>query len=196
MFAFLWVIQLKELQTFRKQNKRTRLSNILLIIRNFFLFASIWPVIFIFKINAFFDLKRIYKKGTISFFPFVFLSYQKKTKSEFQIDFERRSKLKPPRLFFNDFESTFRLKCNNCNTSQEFFNWIMFSGYPDKPDRFITEFQCQLCGKLVSIPKEMKTTYNTVTVDTKCSCGGTLRRDKPIFCPTCKYNQTDENTET
>jgi len=47
-------------------------------------------------------------------------------------------------------------------------------------------FQCQGCGKLTSIKAGGPGRANEYEEILECECGGSLKRDKVIFCPSCK----------
>ena len=53
------------------------------------------------------------------------------------------------------------------------------------------QFQCQDCGEL-KMPG-VSHGYSQ-TLAERCNCGGQYRRDKPLFCKSCKTNKTHLNT--
>lgn len=56
--------------------------------------------------------------------------------------------------------------------------------------KYVYEFQCQDCGVLKMA--NFKEASNKFLED-RCACGGQYRRDKPLFCSSCKINKTAEN---
>ena len=52
------------------------------------------------------------------------------------------------------------------------------------------EFMCQDCGLLKM--QDFEDASNKV-LKVRCGCGGQYRRDKPLFCSSCKINKTTDN---
>lgn len=57
---------------------------------------------------------------------------------------------------------------------------------------FQLEHQCQDCGAL-KMDDKIATNGQADFLEKPCECGGQFRREKPIFCPNCKYNKTPIN---
>jgi hypothetical protein len=76
--------------------------------------------------------------------------------------------------------------CRSCKVNTIFSGWIRV----DSSD--LRSYQCQSCGKLKGSddghPKGTR-----VALDDACECGGQFRRDKNVFCPNCRYRQSEEN---
>ncbi len=72
------------------------------------------------------------------------------------------------------------ITCKDCNHSEEVTSFI--HGINSSS----SGFQCQACGKLSSIRAGGNGRANQYEQSLVCECGGTLARDKVIFCPSCK----------
>lgn len=58
--------------------------------------------------------------------------------------------------------------------------------------KYVYQHQCQDCGVLQMADFDDETNTSIVLKE-RCACGGQFRRDKPLFCSSCKENKTDEN---
>ncbi len=81
-------------------------------------------------------------------------------------------------LYFNYIPGAGKLTCNKCHFHSEI---IGFLHGEDEIGIKTTGFQCQNCGMFKSITDNIVNPKNTI-----CNCGGTFKRDNPIFCPKCK----------
>ena len=70
------------------------------------------------------------------------------------------------------------LSCNECGYSQEIVSFL--HGFGEDPWSK-SGYQCQKCGKFHGIEYDHK-----LESIPHCDCGGSLSRDKAIFCPVCK----------
>lgn len=70
------------------------------------------------------------------------------------------------------------IKCNSCNFSQNIISFLHGHG-PNSWNN--SGFQCQKCGKFHEIEYDMDNSKGKL-----CECGGSLSREKPLFCPICK----------
>ena len=68
-----------------------------------------------------------------------------------------------------------KIYCNQCGYSENIISFL--HGFTDSK----TGYQCQSCGKFHTI---VSNGDNPGMM--KCSCGGELDREKPLFCPVCK----------
>jgi predicted nucleic acid-binding Zn ribbon protein len=66
--------------------------------------------------------------------------------------------------------------CTECGYSQELVSFL--HGISDWSK---TGYQCQKCGKFHEIVRD-----HELTEEPECDCGGSLSREKPLFCPVCK----------
>jgi hypothetical protein len=82
--------------------------------------------------------------------------------------------------------------CNHCSTTTIFTGYRRYRVDEDNSVLIVPEYQCQDCGKLTfSMPD---TLADENILSTCCECGGQFRRDKPLFCSSCKINRTPQNT--
>jgi hypothetical protein len=82
-------------------------------------------------------------------------------------------------LFFKDTHGGGLIICHGCGFTQEI---IGFTHGFDDPCPFSEGNQCQSCGKFL----EIDFLGDKRVSSEKCSCGGKLSREEPIFCPKCK----------
>lgn len=66
--------------------------------------------------------------------------------------------------------------CNECGYEQELVSFL--HGIQDWTS---TGYQCQACGKFHEIERD-----HELTAEPMCDCGGSLSREKPLFCPVCR----------
>lgn len=84
--------------------------------------------------------------------------------------------------------------CKNCGASTHFTGQNRYrleeGGF--NVVKYQYEYQCQDCGalKMDGFDDELGT---AVFMHERCECGGQFRRDKPLFCYSCKANKTVEN---
>lgn len=76
---------------------------------------------------------------------------------------------------------TSRIECLNCGWSSHITSFI-HGGSGDVSCSW-TGFQCQQCGAFTTV-KDCSDD-NSVR---RCECGGELRRDKFMFCPSCRHD--------
>lgn len=78
--------------------------------------------------------------------------------------------------------------CKLCSVKTWFVNYQ--NGTDEKGRRFpYMGFQCQDCGTI-----QLGNKGELEHTDDKCiGCCGTLKRDKPLFCPSCKWNKIQDN---
>lgn len=72
------------------------------------------------------------------------------------------------------------ISCHDCHYSEEVTSFIHGMNSSS------SGFQCQGCGKLSSIKSGGPGNANEYENSLICDCGGELRRDKVLFCPSCK----------
>ncbi|MBN2174984.1 MAG: hypothetical protein JW731_12695 [Bacteroidales bacterium] len=89
-------------------------------------------------------------------------------------------KQKLRKLKFDNIGGTGKIICNDCAQQQEIVGFLLGFGEEKWSS---TGYQCQKCGKFQHLINDMKNSQNK-----KCECGGTLSRDKFLFCPGCKSN--------
>ena len=80
------------------------------------------------------------------------------------------------------------LTCLICNEKTFFadFNRYRFSDHAE----YVWGYQCQDCGELaMSVEQDDERQY----LIERCECGGQFRRDKNVFCKSCKGNKTEDN---
>jgi len=91
--------------------------------------------------------------------------------------------------------------CSNCEVE------TVFSGYLrirlDTHAVHHHQYQCQSCGTLTYGSEPISDSYfddNLVehelvrmALDQPCGCGGQFRRDRNIFCPSCKHRHDPEH---
>jgi hypothetical protein len=70
------------------------------------------------------------------------------------------------------------VNCETCGYKEEIISFL----HSDDLSRCEVGFQCQACGKFVALQDHISFDRARVT----CECGGTLRRDRPVFCPACR----------
>ena len=117
---------------------------------------------------------------TLLFFPILYLVIT--------IDFfrdkspNRKTNIQIPDklLYFGEMGGMGKVTCNNCDFSEDVVGFLHGFGEGSWNK---TGFQCQKCGKFHAIEYDMKNEKGK-----RCECGGTLDRDKPIFCPSCRSN--------
>jgi hypothetical protein len=88
-------------------------------------------------------------------------------------------------IYFNIVESSFACKCKACGITTDFENKIRFRYGDDNRVGYTVQCQCQACGSLKMSDYYTHPSDNLPTMP-KCVCGGEFRRDKPLFCPSCK----------
>jgi len=97
--------------------------------------------------------------------------------------------------YFTDI-NTFGLDatCNNCGILTHFTgqNRYRLEEKGINIVKYQYEHQCQDCGTLRMADFNDDTNITEFLKD-RCSCGGQFRRDKPLFCNSCKVNKTIEN---
>lgn len=81
-------------------------------------------------------------------------------------------------LNFNYIPGAGIISCNKCDFNIKIVSFIHGE---DEDDLRTIGYQCQNCGEFQSITDNAGNPKSTI-----CSCGGTLERDNPIFCPKCK----------
>lgn len=82
-------------------------------------------------------------------------------------------------VYFKNVRGGGVIRCHGCGYTQEI---IGFTHGFDDPCPFTEGNQCQSCGKF----HEVDFIGNKRVSPDKCSCGGNLSREEPIFCPRCK----------
>ena len=75
------------------------------------------------------------------------------------------------------------ISCGDCSHTEEVTSFI--HGINSSS----SGFQCQGCGKLTSIRSGGPGNADEYADSLICQCGGELRRDKVLFCPSCKSNK-------
>ena len=95
--------------------------------------------------------------------------------------------------YFSDV-GPFGLKatCSNCGVMTHFTgqNRYRLEENGISVVKYVYQYQCQDCGTLKMAdfddpPAEF--------MEKRCECGGQFRRDKPLFCYSCKANKTELN---
>ena len=98
-------------------------------------------------------------------------------------------------MYFNDI-GTFGLGplCKNCGVITHFTGQNRYRLEENGIDivKYQYEHQCQDCGALKMADPDDKLD-TTILLKDRCSCGGQYRRDKPLFCHSCKSNKTPED---
>lgn len=92
------------------------------------------------------------------------------------IEIETKDKVRDNLLYYWKMGGAGVINCNVCGFNQEIVSFL--HGIESWNN---TGFQCQNCGKFHQIESDMSNSKGQ-----KCECGGTLEREKPIFCPKCK----------
>lgn len=84
-------------------------------------------------------------------------------------------------LYFSRMGGIGSIECLDCRYSKGVVS--SFHGFDDEgsPADMVIGVQCQSCGKFESLEN-----WWSRNPPTLCKCGGTLERDKPLFCPKCK----------
>jgi hypothetical protein len=83
-------------------------------------------------------------------------------------------------IYFHEITGTGIFQCNTCGFEEGIVGFI----HEEAINSYcLSGFQCQKCGKFNVLENDMNNSQNT-----KCSCGGYLEREKPLFCPICKSN--------
>ena len=85
-------------------------------------------------------------------------------------------------LWFNLLGGAGTIRCLDCKHSEEITSFIHGVGS-------ISGFQCPSCGKLSSVKSGRLKRANNADKKLVCACGGTLERDKVIFCPSCRSKE-------
>jgi hypothetical protein len=97
-----------------------------------------------------------------------------------------------PNLYFKDLGIATNATCRNCGVTT-YINWqIRYRFKGSAWAHFKMEHQCQDCGAL-KMDDLVAINGHADFLENPCECGGQFRRDKPIFCPNCKYNKTPIN---
>ncbi|MBN2662834.1 MAG: hypothetical protein JXR68_04220 [Bacteroidales bacterium] len=133
--------------------------------------------------------KIILRLLTIIFFPlFIIVLLISKKQENKQIKKQEQQKInltnkdwtKLKGLFFTSISGFGEIECNDCAYSEKIFAFT-HSGNSSK-----TGYQCQDCG---NFQKVFFLKNNKMEKLPECeNCGGTLARDKILFCPNCKSN--------
>ena len=80
--------------------------------------------------------------------------------------------------------------CTNCTTQTTYSSHMRL--ITSQGSVLLWTYQCQSCGTLktsdLTHPKGA-----SIGLEEKCECGGQYRRDKNIFCPSCKFRKKEEN---
>jgi DNA-directed RNA polymerase subunit M/transcription elongation factor TFIIS len=109
--------------------------------------------------------------------------------------FSKKASLNSPAyqgIYFSTMDGSGRITCGDCGFTQRLVSLM----YVTKEGRDTTcrGHQCQSCGTFKEISyednvltraKSPKKAVNTATLET-CGCGGTLEREKILFCPECQ----------
>lgn len=82
-------------------------------------------------------------------------------------------------LYFKNTHGGGVIRCHGCGFTQKI---TCFTHGFDDPCPFSEGNQCQSCGKFQTI----EFLGDKIVSPEKCSCGGKLSREEPIFCPRCK----------
>lgn len=84
--------------------------------------------------------------------------------------------------------------CSNCGTLTHFNGQSRYRIKENGINLVVNtyEYQCQDCGEL-KMSGDDDDKYGIEPLTQRCSCGGQFRRDKPLFCISCKVNKTEEN---
>lgn len=80
------------------------------------------------------------------------------------------------------------LSCNDCEHKEEVTSFI------HGVDSSSSGFQCQSCGKFEKIGSGGPGQANEYKRSLTCECGGAFKRDKMLFCPTCKSQNLSYKT--
>lgn len=103
-----------------------------------------------------------------------------------------KPKYKPLKYFLPEISpyNPINVKCPSCDTETSYSSHMRIR----TSDRniYLWSYQCQSCGKLEN-SEETHSNGIRVGLENKCACGGQFRRDKNIFCPSCKYRKSDKN---
>jgi len=83
-------------------------------------------------------------------------------------------------IWFHYMGGNGTITCKDCDHSEEVTSFI----HGIKSSN--SGFQCQGCGKLSSIRAGGPGRADEYEESLECECGGALKRDKVIFCPSCK----------
>ena len=76
---------------------------------------------------------------------------------------------------FSDIGGAGRIVCGDCGYSVKIVSFLHGAG------NCTTGYQCQSCGRFVQVNDSLLD-----TVENGCQCGGTLSRQKKLFCPKCR----------
>jgi len=92
-------------------------------------------------------------------------------------------------LTFDEIDTPYiDAQCSHCNVVTVFSGKKRYRLTDEILPLLIPEFQCQDCGKLIfSLPDDPN---NTTVLLKHCACNGQFRKDKPLFCPVCRFNKT------
>ena len=82
-------------------------------------------------------------------------------------------------LYFKDMHGGGVIRCHGCGYKGEI---IGFTHGFDEPCPYSEGNQCQTCGEFM----EIDFLGDTRVSPNRCSCGGKLSREEPVFCPKCK----------
>jgi DNA-directed RNA polymerase subunit M/transcription elongation factor TFIIS len=98
----------------------------------------------------------------------------------------------PTGLYFSIMNGSGRITCGDCSFTQRLVSLMYIT--KDNIDTTCRGYQCQSCGTFKEVSsvenalvqaKSSKKTVHTATLET-CGCGGTLEREKIVFCPQCQ----------
>lgn len=95
-------------------------------------------------------------------------------------------------VYFENIQARYQsFKCRFCGTSTMYNNY--WQGRDEETlERYpIPFYQCQTCGE-VQAAQNREYEHIWDYSNDRCKCGGELRRDRPLFCPSCK-GQKKEN---
>ena len=104
----------------------------------------------------------------------------------------KKPKPRPLKYFLPEISpySPIKANCPSCQSTTNFSSHIRLN--TSERAIYLWYYQCQSCGKLET-SDESHLDGIRVGLENLCECGGQFRRDKNIFCPSCKYRKSDEN---
>jgi len=117
--------------------------------------------------------------GFVFLWPFFIYGIMKEHNKSVALD-KRLADERAEGIWFHYMGGHGVITCKDCDHSEEVTSFI------HGVNSSSSGFQCQACGKLSSI-RAGSLGRAAIHLDSlQCECGGPLKRDKVIFCPTCK----------
>jgi hypothetical protein len=117
--------------------------------------------------------------GFVFLWPFFIYGIMKEHSKSVALD-KRLADERAEGIWFHYMGGHGVITCKDCDHSEEVTSFIHGVNISS------AGFQCQTCGKLSSIRAVGPERGDERKESLKCNCGGQLKRDKVIFCPTCK----------